>query len=204
VVREEPQFSYIDGEAGHMIEQKKFVVSWGHLSLSERLPLTKVQKTAFSEISYKRGGLESLLPPECYLETPEKNNCVVSLKNRQFFENNSISEVFHLTRLPIGSEYGKRIELRSYPTCLEIINENPYEVKNFRLILPHELDLRKITRATEFIDCIRVEVPLPLLGVTLNRKMSRCGEIQSTVSVVVRKLPAKQGNIPGKISVPLP
>lgn len=204
MLREVSLFSYIDDENQQRIEQKELEISWGHLFFCNKLKLMEIPKFTYYELTFKPiNGLENPLPNDCYIDKTGKKGRIVYLKNRKFFVERKVNKVFLFLKSPIGLDYRNKISTKEYPTCLEIINENTIEIRNVNVELPANLDLNRIVNAAQYIDHVRIEIPHPLLSHVLPKEIGKCREAQLAVTMIIKKLPPKQGNTPGIIEIPL-
>jgi hypothetical protein len=204
MLREELLLSYIDDENRQKIEQRELEISWGRLFFCNSLKLVEVPKSSDFELTFKPiNGLENQLPSDCYTDKTGKIGRIVYLTNRKFFGKRNVNKVFLFLKSPMSIDYRAKISTKVYPTCLQIINENPIEIRNVNITLPTDLDLNRIVKATQHIDHVRIEIPLPLLGDALPRKISNCREAQLAMTLIVKRLPPKQGNTAGITEIPL-
>jgi len=198
--------SYIDAENTLKIEQRQFEITWGcrWLIFYRKLKLIELPNTTTFEITFKPlNGIETPLPDDCYTEKVGKFGRVIFLTNKAFFGERNINQIFILTKTPISSDYKGKISHKIYPSYLEVINENPIEIRNYRFSLPPGLELDRIVKSIEHIEHVRIEIPLPLLENVLNKEIKKCRESRLAVTVLLKKLPSKSGNDPGKIEIPL-
>jgi len=203
-ISEHLRVSFIDDENGLLIEQREFEFSWGFLFFWDRLKLIEVPKSASYEITYKPiNGLETMLPSDCYTEKIGKIGRVIYLKNRSFFNHKNIKRVFLLIKSPVDHSYKENIRMERHSNFLEIINNNNIEIRNYNINLSKDIQLENIKDAKESIEHVRIEIPLPQLEDVLYTRIKESIESGLAVMIMIKRIPPKQGNIPGKIKIQL-
>lgn len=197
---------YIDDESCQKVEQWRFEISWGHLRFCHKLELLEIPKTASYEITYVpiKGGLETPLPFDCHTEKTGKIGEVVYLINRGFFGREKVRYVFLLYKSSMSMDYRDRIIKKVYPTHLEIINENPIEIRNFSFQIPREIELSRLTEATQIISDFRIEIPSPYLKKIIRKSIGKCREAGGVATITLgHALSPKQGDTPGVLRIEL-
>jgi hypothetical protein len=203
---EKIDFIHFNSEITCMVERHAFNIDWGvQLFINwttkftrNYLSLKDISRKASYEVTWiAPGGSEIPIPLDFCSEKAKGTNKTIFLTHPEYFKDKNIHTVYLLTRTPASQEPMDKIEVSYSETHIEIRNNNQFEVRNYVFKLPESIKINKLNPKDRNIDCLRFDIPFPMVSEIVYEKLIDCVK-SSTTDVILIRLPPAQGNVPGK------
>ena len=191
------------------IEEKEFVIKWGHVdykylpwwvivnedgvptTLFSNIRLTDIPKNANIELTFFRfGRLEEYLPNYAFttVNDPWDDMQKVYLGTRKFYTKQNITKVHGIIRTEIDDAFTNYITYSLQKDYIEIRNNNAVKIINYTVDLPHWITRESIDESNSDIDDIK------------NIQSDITHEIR--LRLIIREIPERKPDQPGLLKIP--
>ena len=155
--------------------------------------LTEIPKDAKIDFYFFRfGKLEDTLSKVAYkiIDNPWEDSKRIYLETRKYYMKNKIDTVYTIVKSKIPLDYQENIRHYVADEYIEITNNNYFKIINYEIDLPYVLTKSNIDKKNQHIDIVE----------RVQDNTSPTGE---HLKLIIREIPPKQIDQPGKIKIPL-
>jgi hypothetical protein len=184
--------TYIDYSTNELVEEKEYQFSWGRILwgriFQQKVKLPKLSRESTFQILYKPSiSPKQTLPKDTYEVVEKGSTRIITLTDKKCFDEAETNCVYIETVTPLENKnYRTKIHHTPQRNLIEVSNDNYTEIRNYPVELPPDFDVSELV----FLFNYSSEIIYP--------KPGDAGGIK-----VMVKIPAKQANTPGRITIML-